>query len=58
MTPCAIGSLGGLLFLGLVVVLICAGLAGLLFGWVLVWYFDDVMRVEAMDGKLHKGDDK
>jgi len=53
---CSLGEIGGLLFLALVAVLICAGLVGLLIGWVLTRYYEDVMRVEAMDGKLRKDD--
>ena len=53
---CGLGEIGGLLFLLLVALLICAGLAGLMFGWVLTRYYEDVMRVEAMDGKIRRDD--
>jgi hypothetical protein len=56
MTICTLGEYGGLLFLLLVALLICAGLAGLMFGWVLTRYYEDVMRVEAMDGKIRRDD--
>jgi ABC-type branched-subunit amino acid transport system permease subunit len=56
MTLCDLGNLGGLLFLALVALLIVAGLFGLLIGWILTRYYEDVMRVEAMDGKLRRDD--
>jgi ABC-type branched-subunit amino acid transport system permease subunit len=56
MSLCTLGEYGGLLFLILIALLICAGLVGLLIGWVLTRYYEDVMRVEAMDGKIRRDD--
>ena len=55
---CDLGSIGGLLFLALVSLVIVSGLTGLAVGYLLTRYYEDVMRVEAMDGKLHKRGDE
>lgn len=57
MTWIEIGAAGGLLFLAMLVAAVTAAAAALVIGYCATQWFDDVSRVEAMDGRI-KEDDK